>query len=52
MFRVVDLRSGDKGGASDVTLFQSNGKPLNVCRMEQVFPLFIKPTGRGELIFK
>ena len=55
MFRVIDLRSRDKHDDSDGTLFQRNGKTLSVCRMAfawQVFPLFIKPTGKGELIFK
>ena len=55
MFRVIDLRSGDKDGDSDGTLFQTDGKTLSVCRMafaKQVFPLFIKSSGRGELIFK
>ena len=33
MFRVVDLKSGDKDGDSDGTLFQSDGKTLSVCRM-------------------
>ena len=33
MFRVIDLRSGDKNGDSDGTLFQSNGKTLSVCWM-------------------
>ena len=33
MFRVIDLRSGDKDGDSDGTLFQSDGKTLGVCRM-------------------
>ena len=33
MFRVIDLRSGDKDGDSDGTLFQSDGKTLSVCRM-------------------
>ena len=54
MLRVVDLRSGDKDGDSDGTLFQSDRKTLSVCRVAfayQVFP-FIKPTGRGECIFK
>ena len=55
MFRVIDLRSGDKDGDSDGTLFQSDGKTLSVCWMafaQQVFFLLIKATGRGELIFK
>ena len=42
-------------GDSDGTLYQSEGKTLSVCRMafaEQVFPSFIRPTGRGEFIFK
>ena len=55
MFRLIDLRSGDKDGDFDGTLFQSDAKTLSVCRMaiaQQVFPLFIKPTGRAELIFK
>ena len=34
MFRVIDLRSGDKDGNSDGTLFQSDSKILSVCRME------------------
>ena len=29
MFRVIDLRSGDKDGDSDGTLFQSDGKTLS-----------------------
>ena len=33
MFRVIDLRSGDKDGDSDGTLFQNDGKTLIVCRM-------------------
>ena len=33
MFRVIDLRIGDKDGDSDGTLFQSDGKTLGVCRM-------------------
>ena len=33
MFRVIDLRSGDKDGNSDGTLFQSDGKTLSVCRL-------------------
>ena len=33
MFRVIDLRSGDKDGDSDGTLFQSDGKTISVCRM-------------------
>ena len=33
MFRVIDLRSGDKDGDSDGTLFQSEGKTLNVYRL-------------------
>ena len=33
MLRVIDLRSGDKDGDSDGTLFQSDGKTLSVCRM-------------------
>ena len=33
MFRVIDLRSGDKGGDSDGTLFQGDGKTLSDCRM-------------------
>ena len=33
MFRVIDLRSGEKGGDSDGTLFQSDRKTLSVCRM-------------------
>ena len=33
MFRVIDLRSGDKDGDSDGTLFQSEGKTLSVRRM-------------------
>ena len=33
MFRVIDLRSGDKTGDSDGTLFQRDGKTLSVCRM-------------------
>ena len=33
MFRVIDLRNGDKGGDSDGILFQSDGKKLSVCRM-------------------
>ena len=33
MFRVTDLRSADKDGDSDGTLFQSDGKTLSVCRM-------------------
>ena len=33
MFRVIDLRSGDKDGDFDGTLFQSDGKTLSVCRM-------------------
>ena len=33
MFRVINLRSGDKGGDSDGTLFQRDGKTLSVCRM-------------------
>ena len=33
MFRVLDLRSADKDGDSDGTLFQSDGKTLSVCRM-------------------
>ena len=33
MFRVIDLRSGDKDGDSDGTLFQSDGKTLSVCMM-------------------
>ena len=32
MFRVIDLRSGDKDGDSDGTLSQSDGKILSVCR--------------------
>ena len=38
-----------------MVLFQSDAKTLSVWRMafaQQVFPLFIKPTGRAELIFK
>ena len=31
--RVIDLRCGDKDGDSAGTLFQSDGKTLNVCRM-------------------
>ena len=49
MLRVIDLRSRNKDGDSDVTLFQSDGKTVSVCRMpftKQVFPLFIKPTER------
>ena len=53
MSRVIDSRSGDKHGDSDGTLFQSDGKTLILCRWHlHVFPLFIKPTGRGEFIFK
>ena len=33
MFRVIDLRSGDKDSDRDGTLFQSNGKTLSVCRI-------------------
>ena len=33
MLRVIDLRTGDKDGDSDGTLFQSDGKTLSVCRM-------------------
>ena len=33
MFRVIDLRSGNKDGDSDGTLFQSDRKTLSVCRM-------------------
>ena len=33
MFRVIALRTGDKDGDSDGTLFQSDGKTLSVCRM-------------------
>ena len=33
MFRVIDLRSGDKDGDSDGTLFQSDGKTVSVWRM-------------------
>ena len=33
MFRVIDLRSGDKDGNSDSTLFQSGGKTFSICRM-------------------
>ena len=33
MFRVIDLRSGDKDGDSDSTLFQSDGKTFSICRM-------------------
>ena len=33
MFRVIDLRSGDKDGDSDGTLFQSDGKTLSICRI-------------------
>ena len=33
MFRAIDLRSVDKDGDSDGTLFQSDGKTLSVCRM-------------------
>ena len=33
MFRVIDLRSGDKDGNSGGTLFQSNGKTFSACRM-------------------
>ena len=33
MFRVIDLRSGNKDGDSDGTLFQSDSKILSVCRM-------------------
>ena len=33
MFRVIDLRSGDKDGDYDGFLFQSDGKTLSVCRM-------------------
>ena len=45
MFRVIDLRSGDKDGDFDGTLFQSEGKTFSVCRMafaEQVFPSIYK----------
>ena len=55
MFRVIDFRNEDQNSDSDSTLFQSDCKILCVCRMTfayQVVPLFIKPTGRGELIFK
>ena len=30
MLRVIDLRSGDKDGDSDGTIFQSDGKTLSV----------------------
>ena len=33
VFRVTDLRIGDKDGDSDGTLFQSGEKTLSVCRM-------------------
>ena len=33
MFRVINLRSGDKCGDFDGSLFESNGKTLSVCRM-------------------
>ena len=33
MFRVIDLRSSNKDGDSDGTLFQSDRKTLSVCRM-------------------
>ena len=33
MFRVIDLRNGDKDGDSDGTIFLSEGKTLSVCRM-------------------
>ena len=33
IFRVIELRSGDKEGDSDSALFQSNKKTLSVCRM-------------------
>ena len=55
MLRVIDLRNGDKDGGSHGTLFQNDGQSLSVCRMafaQQVFHLFIKPTGRGAFIFK
>ena len=33
MFRVIDLRSGNKDGDSDGTLLRSDGKTLGFCRM-------------------
>ena len=33
MLRIIDLRSGDKYGDSDGTLFQSSGKTLSVWRI-------------------
>ena len=33
MLRVINLRSGDKDGDSDGTLFQRDRKTLSVCRM-------------------
>ena len=33
MFRVIDLRSGDKDGDSDGSLFERDGKTLSDCRM-------------------
>ena len=33
MLRVINLRSGDKDGDSDGTLFQRDRKILSVCRM-------------------
>ena len=33
MFRVIDLRSGDKDGDSDGILLRSDGKTLGFCRM-------------------
>ena len=38
-----------------MVIIQSDGKTLSACRIafaQQVFPLFIKPSGREELIFK
>ena len=33
MFRVIDLRSGNKDGDSDGTLLRRDGKTLGFCRM-------------------
>ena len=33
MFRIIDLKSGDKDDDSDGTLFQNDGMTLSACRM-------------------
>ena len=55
MLRVIDFRSGDKDDDSDGALFQTDSKTLGASRLAlawHVFPLLMKPIGRGELIFK